>query len=185
MANALLERVPQFLTPVQVGTYARWEADKLTRRREHVVKLRREAGLSPEIPDPTEDMLAANQEVAGSVRLELEFRSLDRRVDSVWLAGETGEVMPFAINEELSAEATATRYTNGDIFVLLRWFENGQAFDLPLAITAVTAAIPVGSRLVGARRGRSGAILHGTKDYDVSVELRASWRGPGSATESL
>ena len=101
-------------------------------------KLRREAGLSPGIPAPTEDMLAANQEVAGNVRLQLEFRSNGRRVDSVSLAGETGQVIPFAVNEELSAEATATRYANGDVFVLLRWFENRQAFDLPLATTAVT-----------------------------------------------
>jgi hypothetical protein len=131
-ADLALERVAQFLTPAQLQVYAQWEADKLNRRRSFVQKLRAAAGLNPDIPEATEAEAAVHRQVSGKLRLTFTVSIDDGAPQTQFLVGESDSTLPFVINGDLTAEARPLLFANGEVYVLLRWFERGQVLDLPL-----------------------------------------------------
>jgi len=184
-AEVALERVAQFLKPTQMQAYAQWEAEKLNRRRAFVQRLRTAAGLPPDIAEASEDEIAADRQMPGRLRLTLTVRVNGTEPETLYLAGDSGSNIPFNINTDLSAEASPTLYANGEVFVLLRLFERGQAQELPLGVMGLDS-LELLSPDKDSRMSVSHAIrLHGGKHYDVTIGLEATPLPPSRDEPSL
>jgi hypothetical protein len=107
------------------------------------------------------------------VRLEFSLRLDNDQPVSFSGMAESGKTVTFDVTQELSAEALPTRYADGTTFVLLRFFQRDRSLSLPLATLGMHAEVIEGSRLIGARRITTETTLHGKRNHQIAVDLKA------------
>lgn len=171
---AARERVSQFLTPSQLDAYSRWQAEKLALRRQYLQMLRAAAAVPARLLEPMQQDSSNEVTLAGPVSLQFKIQ-INAQPATIAVSGESGAVIPFDINGELSAEARPTLFANGEVYVLLRFFERGQALTQPLAVIGIDSWMPaqLGRPQLPLRlRSETQAVaVHGSKYQQLVVDL--------------
>lgn len=172
---ALRERAAQFLSPSQLAAFKRMHEEELTRLRAWIERARLQAGLSAEIPEASERLVARpvpRTPITGEATFELSV-SVNGRTPVVQThTGANAHPILFDAGDGLWIEATPTLYEDHWLDVELKFYErvgDGKRRIDKGSRFGTLARLPDGTPGHG---GMSTDVVTGSKGYAVKTQVK-------------